>query len=149
MNLRVLLLSILFFLSNASLAAEDLTTHFTDQQLMDILKQDGYSAVSPFKEGVILVKINGRSLLLFNNGDGDLQAYYSLSGAKLDYRDMNTWNREHRLSRAYLDDEMDPVLEADLLANAGLSRRHVTEFFGVFRQSADAFRKFVIAADHS
>jgi len=105
--------------------------------------------VSPFKEGVILVKINGRSLLLFNNEDGDLQAYYSLSGAKLDYRDMNTWNREHRLSRAYLDDEMDPVLEADLLANAGLSRRHVTEFFGVFRQSADAFRKFVIAADHS
>ena len=149
MNLRVLLLSILFFLSNASYAAEDLTTHFTDQQLMDILKQDGYSAVSPFKEGVILVKINGRSLLLFNNEDGDLQAYYSLSGAKLDYRDMNTWNREHRLSRAYLDDEMDPVLEADLLANAGLSRRHVTEFFGVFRQSADAFRKFVIAADHS
>lgn len=149
MNLRVLLLSILFFLSNASHAAEDLTTHFTDQQLMDILKQDGYSAVSPFKEGVILVKINGRSLLLFNNEDGDLQAYYSLSGAKLDYRDMNTWNREHRLSRAYLDDEMDPVLEADLLANAGLSRRHVTEFFSVFRQSADAFRKFVIAADHS
>ena len=149
MNLRVLLMSILFFLPNASLAAEDLTTHFTDQQLMDILKQDGYSAVSPFKEGVILVKINGRSLLLFNNEDGDLQAYYSLSGAKLDYRDMNTWNREHRLSRAYLDDEMDPVLEADLLANAGLSRRHVTEFFSVFRQSSDAFRKFVIAADHS
>ena len=145
---RLLLIALLFATFTAR-AEPELTTRFTDQQLIDILKEEGYESVKPYKENVLLIKVNGRSLLLFNNDDGDLQAYYGASGVKVNYEDINEWNRDHRLSRAYLDTELDPVLESDLMSNAGLLPKHVTEFFNVFRQSTDIFRAFLLKKDRS
>ena len=149
MDLRPLLALFLLLVTLSARAEPEPTTHFTDQQLIDILKEDGYASVKPYKENVLLIKIEGRSLLLFNNDDGDLQAYYGASGVKVNYEDINEWNRDHRLSRAYLDTELDPVLEADLMSNAGLLPKHVTEFFSVFRQSVELFRAFLLKRDRS
>jgi len=149
MFLRSLIASVFILLAFSAYAEPALQKRFTDQQLIDILREDGYNSVKPFREHVLLIKVNGRSLLLFNNDDGDLQAYYSASGVKLNFEDINEWNRDHRLSRAYLDSELDPVIEADLLANAGLLPQHVTEFFSVFRQSVGIFRDFLIQRDRS
>jgi hypothetical protein len=57
--------------------------------------------------------------------------------------DINTWNMRRRLSRAYIDRDRDPVLEADLLANAGMNDRIITEFIKVFVNSASDFRSFL------
>ena len=43
--------------------------------------------------------------------------------------------------------QVSVVLESDLMSDAGLSRKHVTEFLRVFVGSVDQFRRFV--ADRS
>jgi len=125
--------------------AETLTKNrFSDAELVEIMKNDGYSAVSRLKDGVITIRVDGVSYGLLNNRDGDLQTYYAISDANISYEDVNEWNRTMRLSRAYLDADKDPTLEADLLANGGLSQKNVTEFFKVFLGSVKRFREFVV-----
>jgi hypothetical protein len=70
-------------------------------------------------------------------------------GYELDADDMNTWNQTKRLSRAYIDDENDPVLEADLLANAGYTEEQFLEWLQVFNFSAREFQQFLIEKDKS
>ncbi len=116
---------------------------------MNILKNEGYAAVELVEEQYISVKVDGRSYLLINMEDGDLVAYFGMTGVLLSHQDMNDWNREKRLSRAYIDDDNDPVLESDLLANGGMSHEHVAEFFRVFVESATIFRNFIFEHDKS
>lgn len=126
-----------------------LVDKYSDSELIQIIKDDGYSAVKKIKDGAIRVKIDGRSYILINKSDGDLQSYYALGGAKISYEDINEWNRTKRLSRAYLDSDNDPIIESDLLANGGLTIKHVTEFFRIFTVSARSFREFIVEHDNS
>lgn len=120
-----------------------LKNRFSDVELVEMMKSDGYSAVSRLKDGVISIRVDGVTYALLNNSDGDLQTYYAISDVKLSYEDINEWNRTMRLSRAYLDSDKDPALEADLLANGGLTQKNVTEFFRVFLGSVKVFKEFV------
>ncbi|MEJ2022254.1 MAG: hypothetical protein P8X43_09510 [Maritimibacter sp.] len=79
--------------------------------MLNILKAEGYSSVEILDPGELLIKINGRPHMLFVEDDGDLRAYYGISGVKVTCKDTNTWNRTRRLSRAFIDDENDPVLK--------------------------------------
>ena len=106
------------------------------------MQEEGYRAVSRIGEGTIQVKVDGQRYVLFNKFEGDLQAYYGLKGPQLSYEDINQWNLRQRLSRAYLDAEHDPVLEADLLASGGLAPKQAAEFFRVFCGSTSSFHEF-------
>ncbi|NPA30081.1 MAG: YbjN domain-containing protein [Epsilonproteobacteria bacterium] len=133
-----------FILLALLLAATSLFA-YTDEELVSILKDDGYTAVTIVKKGVIRVKVNGRSYALFQMSDGDLQAYYGISGLKVPCEKINTWNRTRRTCRAYLDRQNDPVLEADLISNGGgYSPKKVQAFFRIFLVSADKFRDFLL-----
>ena len=142
-------LLLVMLLPMGALAGPELVQRFTDEQLVNILKADGYYAVSILDPGELLIKIDGHPHLLYVEDDGDLRAYYGISGVKVSYQDINTWNRTKRLSRAFLDEENDPVLESDLLANGGLTPKHVTEFLRVFVDSANAFHDFVLKHEES
>lgn len=122
---------------------------YTDEELVEILKNDGYRAVEISEDRVITIKIDGLTYVLFAYDDDDLQLYFGVYGYELDSDDMNTWNRTKRLSRAYLDDENDPVLEADLLANAGYSEEQFLEWVKVFSFSAREFQQFLVENDNS
>lgn len=143
-----LLLPLLFLFYAPFSSAGELKTRYTDNQLINILKAEGYSAVSQVKESVILVKIDGRNYVVINQDDGDLQFYYGLAGSRLTYEEINEWNKNKRLSRAYIDDENDPVLEADLMANGGISDEHIAVSFKVFVMSAKQFAEFVSNYDN-
>jgi len=129
--------------SSFAFAETKLSDRYSDASLIRIMKDDGYSSVKLVKAGKIRIKVDGRSYLLFNTSSGDLQLYYGLGGAVISYKTINEWNRDKRFSRAYLDSDIDPVLEADLLANGGLTDENVTSFFSVFKSSVRAFRDFV------
>lgn len=144
-----LLMVVCLLLPLQAFADSTLSNRFSDSELVKIIKSEGYSAVKNIDDGVIRIKVDGRPYMLFNQEDGDLQAYYAISGPRISYRDINTWNRTRRLSRAYLDSDLDPVLEADLLANGGLTGENVTEFFKVFNGSVMQFRDFIIEHDDS
>jgi hypothetical protein len=128
-------------------AAPEMVKRFSDEELVKILQAEGYNAVTVLEPGELLIKINGRSHVIFVEDDGDLRAYYGITGVKVSLQDVNTWNRTKRLSRAFLDDENDPVLESDLLANAGMTPKHVTEFLRVFADMTAAFHAFVLQHD--
>jgi hypothetical protein len=114
-------------------------TKFTDQEVVSTLRQEGYSSVEILEKGVIRVKVDGMTYMLFNRDDGDLQAFFGVSETQASYQTMNTWNRDTRLSRAYLDRDQDPVLEADLLADGGISPKNITEFFRIFILSSKKY----------
>ena len=140
---------VLIVLSATSMADEPLRKDYSDEELIEMLKDGGYRSVELIEERVIRISIDGSSHVLYVYDDGDLQLYFGLTGYVVDSGHMNEWNRTMRLSRAYIDDVDDPVLEADLLANAGYTARQVTEFVSVFSISARQFHQFVIENDQA
>ena len=138
-----ILLAVCFLMPVSVYAGTNLTDKYSDAELIKIIRDDGYSAVTKLKDGVIRIKIEGRTFVLFNKSDGDLQGYYAIQGVNISYEEINEWNRTKRLSRAYLDSDRDPVIESDLLANGGITVKHVTEFFRLFVVSVDSFRSFI------
>ncbi len=143
MSLRRFILPIMLLILSGPLFAADLKTSYSDQQLLDILQKEGYNNVSLVKERFILVKIDGSNYVVINQKDGDIQFYYGISDSPVSYQTINEWNRTKRLSRAYIDNENDPVIEADLMANAGISAEHIAISFKVFQLSARQFAQFV------
>ncbi|MDD2776715.1 MAG: YbjN domain-containing protein [Gallionella sp.] len=144
MRIAVLLSCMLFSFSTSVFAEDALAKKFSDSQLIEMFKGEGYSSVEQIKDGVIRVKIESRNFVIFNKFDGDLQLYYVVGGAKISFETINEWNKSKRLSRAYLDSDNDPALEADLLADAGITQGQVMAFFNVFKMSVNAFRDFLI-----
>jgi hypothetical protein len=136
-------------LSLASLAADELQAAYSDEELVEILKDDGYRAVEITEERVLNIKVDGQAHVLLIYEDNDLQLYYGLTGYVISDQAINEWNKTRRLSRAYLDDDNDPILESDLLANAGMTPKQITEWFSVFVGSAQAFRQHLNENDQA
>lgn len=144
---RLGVLAVLFSLPVAAAGEDSLQKSYTDEELVEILKNDGYRAVEISEERVITIKIDGLTYVLFVYDDDDLQLYFGVTGYVLDAEDMNAWNRNKRLSRAYIDNANDPVLETDLLANAGYTEAQFLEWLEVFDLSAREFQQFLIEND--
>lgn len=128
---------IMGMMSTAVYAADQ--RQFTDQDVIKILRADGYSSVELLEKGAIRIKVDGLTYVLFNREDGDLQAFFGVNQTKVSYETINAWNRDIRLSRAYLDRDQDPILEADLLSNGGISNKNITEFFRIFILSSKKY----------
>ena len=86
-------------------------------------------------------ELDGFKVFLFHT-ESDCQLY---SGFKddCDAPKINSWNRTKRFSRAYLDGEGDPCLEADLDFEGGVTRESFREFVKTFRISVRSFAKYV------
>jgi len=130
-------------------ADDEVRKSYTDAELIEILKNDGYRAVEQVEDRVLSIRIDGYTHYLYIYDDDDLQLYFGLTGYDVNADDMNEWNRTKRLSRAYIDDVNDPVLEADLLANAGYTVKQLSEWISVFDTSAREFHVFVDSKDRS
>ena len=117
------------------------------QEAADILKNEGYR-ITDIKDDHFKIKINGRTLVMFRFPDGDFQLYYGVSGIKVDYKTINEWNRTKRLSRAYIDRVNDPVIESDLLGDAGLTAKQLIRFTQTFSDvTVPEYRDFLL--EHS
>ena len=146
---KVALLFVALALPVAVNAQQQLKKSYTDEELIEILRNDGYRAIDHTDDRVISIKVDGVTYVLYVYEDDDLQLYFGVSGYAVDAADMDAWNRTKRLSRAYIDDEGDPILEADLLANAGYTEEQFLEWFKVFNYSVLEFRQFLIENDES
>lgn len=147
LTFRAGLFSVLVWLMVGSAGAQDIVQKYSDQDLLKILESEGYRTVETVAKGSIKIKIDGNTYLLLNNEDGDLQLYYGETGRKIDFEGINIWNRTKRLSRAYIDKDGDPVIEADLLSNGGMMDEKVVAFIKIFFQSVRGFVVFLDKAD--
>lgn len=136
-------------LNKSGKAFNELVKKFSDDDLVALLKSEGYSGAKVKREGAIRIKIDGKTYMMYNSKRGDLQMYYGISGVDLRYKDVNQWNYEKKYSKAYLDKDMDVALESDLEAEAGLTRQQVLEFLDTFVGSVSVFRDFVREHDRS
>lgn len=143
MLLRILLLST--FLASASrvLAQNDLATHYTADAIAEILRDEGYRAVEVRNDSLVIAKIDGSPYNINILDDGNLVFYFALAGVRVSYRDINDWNKTKRLSRAYIDDDSDPVVEGDLLTDAGVNPEQLYMAFKIFVDVAGQFEEFV------
>lgn len=123
--------------------AQDVLRNLSAEDVETILEDDGYSAVEILSETSLSVRVNGDHYLLTIFDDGDLQLYFALSGTDADVDDLNEWNRTKRLSRAYIDEEGDPVVESDILADQGITKAQFLNFVNVFKLTTQTFRTFV------
>ncbi len=117
-------------------ADNKMVERFSDAEVKQLLRDEGYDSVRITEEGEFRFKAAGNIYLLYNHEDGDLHLYFGSTGYKLSYEDINEWNRTTRLSRAYLDQEMDLVLETDLLSNAGMTKGMVMQMIQVFVETS-------------
>ena len=58
---------------------------------------------------------------------------------------VNNWNRDNWFSRAYMDKAQNPIIEADLDLEGGVTRENVEAFIRRFRTSVDTFARFIAA----
>ncbi len=119
--------------------AQELITSITPHQLRQLLTNEGYS-VSVDQNGKLVWKIDGRRVLLIIQEDGkSIQFYSAFGGGVGSLRKVNDWNRTKRFSRSYIDQEGDPVLEADLDLVGGISKRRLIDFVRTCRLSFDTW----------
>jgi len=131
-------------------SSQGLVERYSLADLERIVKAEGYSSVTTKDDNKVVFKSGGHIFSLFLYNDGDLQVYFGAKGVKLTAEDINMWNKEKRLSRAYLDDDGDLALESDLFANGGLNEKMVKALLSIFvNTSVPAFIEFANEHDKS
>jgi hypothetical protein len=73
----------------------------------------------------------------------DLNFYAGFSGTKPTLDAINAWNRDKRFGNAYLDSELDAVIEYDLNLDHGVTRDNLDADFSVWSQLLDQFAAYV------
>ena len=107
------------------------------ERILEAMKVE-YTEVSA---GTYRFNLGGYKTLLFNKGK-NLQFYASFK-RKTTLGRVNDWNAGKRYTRAYLDKDGDPVLEADLDLEGGVSYGAVAEFFKTWVTSVKLFTQHI------
>jgi hypothetical protein len=107
------------------------------ERILEALKIE-YNEVSA---GTYRFNLGGYKTLLFNKGK-NLQFYASFK-KKTTLGRINDWNASKRYTRAYLDKDGDPVLEADLDLEGGVSYGAIAEFVKTWVTSVKLFTQHI------
>ncbi len=123
----------------------------TAKELSDVLRYNAFDFKTETFQGkeVFVVDVDGITTVVQFYGDDpefeSLQLYAGFTGdSSITEKRMNEWNSTHRFTRAYIDDEGDPVLEMDLnFTFGGISERQLEDSLALWELSVVAFRKFI------
>ncbi|GAC1400590.1 MAG: YbjN domain-containing protein [Pyrinomonadaceae bacterium] len=141
---KIFFVAIFLFASFAAQAktttAPEVVTSVSESKMQGILQDIGIDS-SKLKENTFKFKFDDYPVILFNK-ERNMQLYAGFK-AKASIEKVNEWNKTHRFSRAYIDGEGDPVIEADLDFDGGVPVDAIKEFIKTFRLSVTAFVKFL------
>ncbi|OOS01637.1 hypothetical protein B0186_02770 [Canicola haemoglobinophilus] len=115
---------------------------YSDQELITLLRNEGYSPVKLLKKGGIVFQAEGTNYLIINQQD-TLQIVVTFNDADhIDYEQLNEWNSEYRFTRAYINKDIGLVhLDNDLDLRAGVSEQQIIRFIAKFRMMLHAFKE--------
>lgn len=92
----------------------------------------------------------GLKARLITYGDDPLRSLQLRAGFsgfnKVELKHVNQWNKRYRFSKAYLDDDGDPLLEADLELT-GVTRETVIKFVQNFDDQSNLFFSYLRMID--
>ena len=131
--------------------AQEVRTSLTPEEVEALLEAGSYRYERVEDKGQIYFRLHmaglRAGLYLLDCQEGrceSLQLYVGFSMEKpLTLERINAWNREHRFSRAYLDLDGDPALEADLDLTGGVAKGAVLAFLDLFEESLRAFAAWI------
>lgn len=129
-------------LSAGEAAAEkrEVVTRCTNAMVEKTLKTLGY-AFTTLEDDTFRFTADGYTMLLFNKTD-DVQLYAVWAGDGTTLERVNEFNKQKRWVKAYLDEDSDPVIEADLDFEGGVTQDAFERFILLFVQMAHLY------ADH-
>ncbi|MFA7431753.1 MAG: YbjN domain-containing protein [Rhodospirillaceae bacterium] len=115
------------------------------QEAKGLFRDLGYTSVEVDSDGDIIVNMQGmRVLVLVGSAKGtSIQMRFSMTGTEATMGKVNTWNKTKMYSRAYLDDNGDPVLEAEQDLAGGVSIERLKDFIKTYGVSLTAFLREV------
>ncbi|MFB9069157.1 YbjN domain-containing protein [Pseudofulvimonas gallinarii] len=146
--MRALLLSLLlvFGLSATPARAADVIETISAQRVVDLLGQAGFVGAEIDADEDVLVNMQGyRVLILVGTYKGkNLSMRFALAGTKATHETVNQFDTEKRFGRAYLDRDGDPVLEADLDLEGGVTEARVVDYFRTYNQLMVHFLRAVL-----
>lgn len=125
--------------------AANIVEEVTTADMKRILRKEGFEVLKVDDDGDIIFKMEGVRVYFIKSQAGNaifLRAAWSGSDANL--ASINQWNMGKRYSRAYLDDDGDPVLQADLDLAGGVTEARVTDFFLTMRLLINHFKEEVL-----
>lgn len=135
-----LLLALGLGLSTTSYAGEVITS-LTNAEIEAVINKYSGGDYTDLEDGDFSFELAGVKVLLFHKGK-NMQLYSGFKHAA-SVAKMNEWNKAMRFSRAYIDDEGDPVIESDLDLEGGATLGAVEEFINTFKMSVDAFQDHI------
>ena len=73
----------------------------------------------------------------------DINFYAGFAGIKPTMDSLNAWNRGNRFGRAYLDSDLDAVIEYDINLEHGVTRDNLNAAFGVWSLVLGEFADYI------
>ncbi len=146
-RLFLVVLFSIFFTSYASAGSNyNFKERFTNQELVKILKDEGYG--NPIiKKDIVIFKTNKRTVFLMNFRSGSLFLYSEFSKKPFNIPGsfINVWNKKRNSTEAYtyISNRGTIVLENFLSADTSFSRKEVSEFINRFSKSLISFYIFL------
>lgn len=126
-----------------SASAADVFSAMSAPQIERTIK--GFREVSDFKEvsnNTYSFVIDDLKIVIFNKKE-TMQLYAGFRSSGTSLSTINAWNKEHRFTRAYLDNDNDPVLESDIDLTGGVTQENVDEFVRTFFASLVQYKKHI------
>ena len=131
--------------AGGSLSDDQVVTTLQGKELKEILSAEGYGDIEVDDDDDLVFKIEGTNVLLFTSSDhSNLLAAVAWRETDASLRKVNAWNQSKKFSRAYIDDDGDPVLELDLDLDGGVTVARVKDFIETVKLSISMFRQEVL-----
>lgn len=123
-----------------ALEAQRTMTRITRDELIELVRGEGFGTIETRDGTTFTTRMEGYKVAFFVLTDGEsVQAYFGRSGTNARLANINDWNKGKRYSRAYLDDDGDPVLELDLDLAGGVTTDRVRDFIRTVKISVARF----------
>ena len=126
-----------------SAAAQDVMTAVSAKHIEAILTGMGFDFTQK-NDHTWKFELGEKNVLLFlENDNTDAQLYIGFGDTKVSMSKMNEWNKSHRFTRAYADDESNPVLESDLDFAGGVTDETIKTWIKLYGTQVRAYVKYL------
>lgn len=127
-------------------AESPVLTAISTQQAEGLFRDMGFTGIETDSDGDLIVTMQGmRVLVLVGSAKGQMMQFrFAIAGSDANMRKINDWNRTKQYSRAYLDDDGDPVLESEQDLTGGVTLDRLRDFIKTYNTSLSVFLKEVV-----
>lgn len=131
--------------SPARNADREVLERMTAERMESLIRLEGFADVSIDEDEDLIVRMNGYQVLVSvsQNDYSVVLFHFALGGTRATLRDINDWNAKKLFSRAYLDDDGDPVLEMDVDLAGGVTVARLRDAIRTYSQLQTEFLRDV------